>query len=411
MTDFTNVKPRRQSFSNSIAPAVLMLIGLLSLGMGCQMGLFWGREYFEWSAAQNWVQVDAILTSLDLKQPDGPQSPRRRVVATYWYGFNDAEYEGHRVGVGRFSGSDSSWNEDAYARLRVPFEEGDPVACFVDPASPDRALLDRRLRPGWLANGMIMFAVCSVVGGGLTVNGLIRGRRVLAIRAAERRYPNQPWMWVPEWASGTIRQAWGTALFWNWFFAVGFNAIALTVISSSFQGLIKPTGFRIPLLVLFVLFGVSFLLAMVSATRSHFRIGRSAFVIKTKPGIIGGRLAGDLVIAGSASSVDSINVTLQCAHTERVNFQRRKTETVWSTSQQVSSPSRHDNRLSIPISFQIPHDCPPSGETGERTDITWRLAAVAEAPGLDLKLEFEVPIFKTEEGDTTSGRGNSALED
>ncbi len=386
--------------------AVFALIGLPFLGFGCFMGHKTVSLILDWHAAKAWVQADAGIASLELEERGDDDSSSCLVVATYTYTYEGTRYHGDRVGLIADADNIGSWQEDTFSRLNKNYERGEPVPCYVDPANPRQALLDRELRLAMLGIHLLFFLMFGGVGGGLIVGGLVSGRRTRAKRALEQQHPGAPWLANPAWASGTIRAGTGSIAIWLWIIAFFWNGVSWVVPFILIPKAIDEGAYWFLVFLLFPVIGIAIIYSAVLDTLGHFKFGRSVLEMKWNPGVIGGNLRGNLVIVGKTSSIGAVSVTLQCKRSVTEGHGRHRTtntETVWSDSRSVDSPAMFGGRITLPIDFEIPYSCPAFGEHAGG-DISWHVLAAANIPGVDLELDFEIPVFKTDASDPAIDR-------
>lgn len=397
-------RQRANRGSSNVGLVFLGLFGLPFLGFGGFMGSRLVVMLAEWRAAAGWIQTDATIQTLELERhTDSEGGTTERVVCTYAYRLEHRDFAGNRVGLSDESDNLSGWHADTYARLKQRFDRGEPVACYVDPDDPTTAILDRELRGALVGFHLVFVLAFGAVGLGLIGGALWASRRGRKRRTLATQHPDKPWMQNPEWAAGTIRPSTGRTAVVLWLAAVFWNAVSAMVPAFVIPKAVEEGTYWPLVLLVFPLIGLVLLWAAIRTTLVHRRFGRSRLELRTVPGVIGGRLRGDLVVVGNLASAPTVQVTLQCKRsvTEGTGDNRRTTtEVLWSESTSVDTTMLiAGNRVAIPVDFQIPYRCPPS----DADDIKWSLEARADIPGVDLDLDFGVPVFKTSDSDPAVG--------
>ena len=249
----------------------------------------------------------------------------------------------------------------------------------------------------WVA--LVVGAMFTAVGAGIMA-AAVYGRRKLREQAElERRYPEQPWMWRPEWAKGRIDSDSRSAMYFAWGFAGFWNAISwVSVVAGRDQldGLKDP---RLLLLAIFPLVGLGLLWWAITATLRHRKFGVSQFELSTLPGAIGGRLAGRIDTKLREPPKDGVTLSLDCIRVVRSGKSNRE-RLLWKTEKRVpaSRLSRGWQGVSIPVDFEIPGDAQESTHEGSR--VFWRVSADADLAGVDFRARFEAPVFRTAESET-----------
>jgi MFS family permease len=244
-----------------------------------------------------------------------------------------------------------------------------------------------------------------------------------ALRQRKQEYPEQPWMWQPDWAGKSIRLS-NRAALW------------VTLISSALYGLVvTPLGIYLAslknatLVYSFVGAVGCFLLIFFRLLWVNHRWNRSCMQLETLPGVIGGRFEGMVTIPESIPEGTVLRVTLRCDMTRsaRTSPDARKdlvdlaigiersrngssslqTETLYEDSRlfTVTRPSLASAATVLPVSFQIPGGLPSSGKQPPpssddrplRTRINdhcnWRVRVKPEQTSDLREILFEVPIF------------------
>lgn len=150
---------------NGIEPIFGLLFGGLFAAVGFgTLFLLILPTLLEGYVARDWPQRWARLESTELVEVSGDDSTSYRVEATYRYEVDGTEHIGDRVGL--MSGSDNlgDWHQRWHARLSEHLEQDEPIAVYVDPLEPARAVLDPKIRWGQLAFLMIFPVVFGGVG-------------------------------------------------------------------------------------------------------------------------------------------------------------------------------------------------------------------------------------------------------
>ena len=391
----------------------MTVFGLPFVACSCFMIHWVGSLCILGAKAAKWVQVDARISSVTLEQSKGGKGTSFEAVCAYEYSYQGIPHLGKQVGL--YTGSDSvgSWQKDTYDRLNAAFERGETVPCYVAPEQPDRAVLDRDLRWGQLGLLLAAISVFAVAGCGLTACGIYNLRDVSRLNRGRREHPDEPWRWRKEWATGRISAGtklgalvtWGLAIFWN-----GISLPVLFLVFSRALSDIRQVWMLVFLI--FPLIGAGLLIEAVRRTILHFKYGQSYFELRTVPGTTGGVLQGNLVLEGRLRELQVVDVALTCCHrivTGRGKGRSTRRTALWEDKQHFDSVTVFsENQGTIPVSFRIPDDLPPSDDSKPDEAIEWILKATAGLPGVDLDLEFEVPVFRLAHGARGDDLGTEA---
>jgi hypothetical protein len=214
----------------------------------------------------------------------------------------------------------------------------------------------------------------------------------------QKNYPNEPWLWNPEWAQGRILpfEKPGTiagSITGYWIVAIlvlgTFHLIPRAARGEPFW----PVGAVFwGLGLLLGLFGFIALYMAVKRTRSWRRYGKVWLDLETNPAILGGKLIAALRAATvfPADALPSLRlVCVHCSHTK--SFVSGYTENLWEASKE-SSVSNGEVR----VSFDLPEDLPESDPdiANVRTWYTWHLLVTVKSDAATFSGQFEVPVFK-----------------
>lgn len=384
---------------------LLFVFGLPFFAIGLGMTYMVLGRIFKYREAQAWAEESARILSVDLERHSSDDGYTYEVVCEYEYERHGRRYVADRVGLSGGSDNIGSWQQDTYRRLSAAHNRGEPVTCYVNPSRPDEAMLVRDLRYGVLAFTTAFATIFGSVGLGIGGVGLIGRRWGRRSRKLARAHPDEPWLHNPDWAEGILRPSsldiWAAitkplAIYWN--------AVSLPVAVVAFPALVGPHWGAAALNMLYPLAGAGLIALAVHSARARRRWGRSHLELDTLPGVIGGHLRGTLVIVGDVHGLDRVHVSLKCT-----KYEGRGDDTRVSVlhedrrSHDDLGASFGERELRLPVEFQIPGSCAPTGDD-KRVRVVWQLSVRGSTPGPDLSLKFDVPVFVTDETDPNLGK-------
>jgi len=374
-------------------------------GVGVFMGWLTLSTLGEWRKASQWVETPAYILESHLEtNEDSDGSTTYQATARYRYSFDDRNYEGERVSL--FGGADNigDFHQRAYSELSRYVGGEQPFRCYVNPQDPSQALLYREMRWGMLAFYLLFAVTFGGAGIGLLLGGLFADRdeteepRAAVIRGVATG-AQAPWLQRPDWRSGRIESGGKAAMIGMSLFALVWLLItspALFVLPEELKN-----GNYVALLVLvFPLVGLALLLMAAYKVLHWLKFGNVLLILESTPGRIGGELRGHLEIPAPVESRLGINLRLRCVRqitTGSGKGARTREEVLWEHSQ-IALPSKpwEKQRTEAPVRFRIPADTQETDYSNPRDKVLWRLEASAEAPGVDLGAQFEVPVFRTD---------------
>jgi len=390
--------PRKSKRTGSVA---FMLFSLPFAGVGVG-ALVWGAsDVLAWQRMSAWTAVPANLLTVELEEHDGDDSTTYETTATYRYEYEGQEQNGTRVAIGSGADNLGDFQRKLYWQLRSAQERGEPVTAYVDPQNPASAVLNRELRYGLLLFKGIFVLLFGGVGFGMLFGARYGGTKLAAEEILQEQFPNEPWRWRPEWASGRIAGSARTAAYVAIGFAVVWNLVSLPA-AIFIPDEIASGNWPAAIGLLFPLVGIGL---AVWAIRSWLRLKRfkvATLVLQRTPVALGGRLKGTIRVDARVPIATDFKLELACVD-ERVRGSGKNRETserlLWQKEWRVP---RHQCQIgptltSIPVDIAVPGDQPPASAGDDTAKVEWRLDVTGECPGPDFWSRFELPVFATGE--------------
>jgi hypothetical protein len=152
-------------------PVAALLFGLFPVYM-------YARSVVAWRAARDWVEVPCVVVSNKLVMTSVGGRRRRELELVYRYEYAGAQHTAKTLDLveGR-SGYDGAWEQELFRK----YPSGTETVCYVDPADPARAVLDRdRMVAIWLPG--VPFLLAGLILGVLIGAGFYRQRSPRAAR-------------------------------------------------------------------------------------------------------------------------------------------------------------------------------------------------------------------------------------
>lgn len=215
----------------------------------------------------------------------------------------------------------------------------------------------------------------------------------------QQKYPDQPWLWRRDWATGKINSIESKNQLYTWAAVIVWNAFSWFVFINIILRMEGKSNLVFVVVVLFPLFGIFMLISAIRETIRWKKFGQSIFEMRSVPGVIGGKLEGNIYSGLKESPSGGVTLTLSCINriTTGTGKNRLVSEKVlWEEKQNVSSGylTQYMGGKIIPVLFNIPSHCISTNYENPQNLIIWRLRADASVPGIDYKAVFEVPVFK-----------------
>lgn len=235
----------------------------------------------------------------------------------------------------------------------------------------------------------------------LIIRAILRSRkRLRSPEADDARAPDEtltkPWLRREDWKRGRILPfSYGNP--WS---LMGFAPFFLVLLVGVFGLLTSDEAEKSDkgtFATLILIGGVPSILGLLFL-RSCLKYGKSVLELKTVPGVIGGPLQGVVYTSGKVRPEEGFEVWLRCIRAWR----RRKRKISGRVLHEQKTIIRGDlasvgrGRVAIPFQFAIPYDAPSTTfDVADR--ILWRLSIEAKTHGIDYSVDFEAPVFKTED--------------
>lgn len=253
--------------------------------------------------------------------------------------------------------------------------------------------------------GVFVGGVFIIVSGLMLAGVLHASRRAKEIAKKQGEFPDQPWMWRPDWAEGCVKCEGKIGVWVAGGFALIWNAISWGVTISAWEEMFGPKGDKKAMFILlFPVVGLFLLAWFVYALVRHKKYGVSVFRMLSNPGVLGGTLRGAVEIPVQVSPPEGFKMRLLCVHrysSGTGDNRRTHEDTKWEEEKVIKKDLLgHDrSRTGVPVFFNIPYNLPQSREN---PTYIWKLKISADVPGVDYASEFHVPVFKTEASDANA---------
>ena len=252
---------------------------------------------------------------------------------------------------------------------------------------------------------LLVFTMAFSIAGGLfSVHGWSTDkarRREVRLRDP---HPQEPWYWREDWLQGRARAVNESGIWYVVVAAVIWNAIAWPTVVLVFEPLLdRLSDGKLGNLVfpVFLLVGIWLAVWAITAVLQWRRFGKAELALQQTPGLVGGCLDGTLELPARLKAEQGVLLQLSCLR-ELVkgdeNNIRVSTSVLWQDSYVVGPDSvRSETRVgsSLPVHFRIPDGCVPTDVEDPKDRIYWQLDCTADLPGPDLRLRFDVPVFRT----------------
>lgn len=383
----------------------MLIFSLPFAGVGVFMLYMFVSTLFNFLYMQTWEKTEAKLLKVENVSGRSSKSVTHGVKAEYEYLVDGRKFKGSKVSL--YSGSDNlgSYQLDKFKFLNESLKKKKPVPCNVNPNNPASSILFVDLRWEMLAVYMIFIFAFGGFGFGILYLAV---KTIATCRqgdfSVDESEQDKPWLLKPEWRERAIKASNKTQM------------TVLTILAFFWNLLSLPMWLILPYDILYkknmaafigLIFPVAGLLLAFFALRSIARwkkFGESVFRLKSLPGVIGGKLEGTIDTSVNIIPEDGFELSLACVNRITTGSGKSRSvreEILWEDKKKIKRELLYKDytRSSIPVLFGIPWNGVRETSLDERSDnmTLWRLEAKADVPGIDYKVSFNVPVFKTDE--------------
>jgi hypothetical protein len=299
--------------------------------------------------------------------------------------------------VSQYSGSDgiSDFYYGLSCRLKKSKESGNVWNCYVNPENPEEVVLTREFRV-YIVLFFAMFAMTFGLGG---IGIILLAFYVLNSDRRDKRfkklYSEEPWRRRKAWRANKIKSNSGKKIIFFVFFAAIWNSISFPL-SIIFLSKEETPIFVKCLVVLFPAVGICLIIALLIMILRRMKFGESYFIMDSVPGVLGGKLSGEVCIERGIPENSRFTVRLRCEQSS--SSDDRSSVVLWEDECLVDSRVlNRAGRSRIPVVFALPYDLPQSEVSEINAKIIWKLKVSSGMLAINYSAEFEVPVFRTKQ--------------
>lgn len=384
------------SVKSSKGSGCLALFGLPFAAIGVFMTAWMWREVIESrKILSTWTVVPAVIETTGLERSRGSKGGTTyKAVGTFSYVYEGRAYQSERLSLSDGSDNIGHFQQRLHRLMQSAHRSGRALDCRVNPDDPTQAVLNAEWRPE-MALFRSLFGVVfggvglSIVAGG--VFGFSSGRRERRLKIL---HPGQPWLWHEAWQSPVLEARLGGRMAAAVVALIWINVSTWPLWSAVRTAWAAEGAFK------WVLTGALVLVVVASAVCArviiHARKYRGARLelgsLPLRPGTpVEARLYLPQTLPLGA--VLKLALVSERRVTTGSGKQRRTTTTkLWSHEEEQAGPLAPWQEIVFRCS--IPDEAEETVLETPDNGVAWRFEARADVPGVDLKLDFELPVFR-----------------
>lgn len=344
--------------------------------------------YDAWQMS-SWQETQAELLSARLiSHSSSKGGTTYSVDASYRYVVDGQPYQNSHVSINSRSDNIGDFQEDLGRSLEQSYQAGEKVSAWFDPDQPANAILNRDLRPGLLGFESIFVVVFGGIGFALVYYGL-RGVPPTPNISANI---SQPWLNHPDWQNGVLRYKGKAKVYFSWIFTLIVSLVSLPALMN-IMDIWQKKGWLVLLVLLFPLIGIVMLYQSIKTTLEWWRFGDTPLRLDPFPGVIGGNVGGELLLKTDFDRRARYLLTLSCIYSYMSGSgddRSRSEKLIWQDT--VTGSVLDSHRMQF--CFAVPDQLPPSESQQSEKYHLWRLDIHGNMPGVDLKRQFEIPVYQ-----------------
>ncbi len=363
--------------------AAVFVFGGVFLAAG--LAMFWFFTVPAWRLAwesRGWVSTPATVVASEVRQSRSRESTTYRVRIEYRYRYGGREYASDRGSA--MPVNSSGYEAKAEVVRRHP--SGTPITCFVNPANPGEALLERGF--GWSS----LFGLMPLVFVGL---GLLAVRVGLSAGKGERNPAEALAPVVKEVGPLKAAASPGEKVLGAFLAAVIWNGITGVFVAEAVASWARGrpdwmlTIFMLP----FVLVGVG-LIALLGYTLLALRNPRAALRVESGRACPGGTLRVAWEFTGTVSRLRRMGIFLEGVEDVTIRQQKgtRQERAVFARLPMAEVDGSWIEMARGTAEVSIPRDAPPTFDLGNAR-IRWTIRVWGEVPNWpDLLDDYELRV-------------------
>lgn len=361
-----------------------------------------GTTLSDAARTQTWDTVPAYVIRGGYETNRSSDSTTYKAYAKYRYTYNGQDYTGSNIALVDMSDNIGSFHQDLGDKLSHAARTQQPIDIFVNPDDPSEAIVSRDIRWGLIAFNGLFLVLFGGAGTGLLIYSFMADRT-----QDMTQYGDTPWMAEKDWAQNQIPSGSKLIMHFSWGFAVLWNLVSAPLPFVLYEEVTEKQNHAALLGLLFPLVGIGLIVWAIRNTIHWRKFGQSYLQLDPFPGSIGGQVGGTIELHYPYDPSQRYGVTLSSiySYTSGSGKNRRRMEKMNWQDTAVAHTEAGLYGTRIIFRFDVPEGLPPAqaGIRGDEYEM-WRLNVAAALPGVDLDMDYDIPVYETAKASGLTGR-------
>ncbi|MCP3673747.1 MAG: DUF3592 domain-containing protein [Gammaproteobacteria bacterium] len=335
----------------------------------------------------------AEISTYESRNDSGSYTTMYSVDLMYEYWAEGRMYMGTRSNIREDSSSDS---DEHYQRLYKIKQEASQkrLRVWVNPNDQTESIYDRTINIKFTLIMTLFTAVFMFIGGSIAY---VSRKKDKPLPLGTTPDSSKPWTTRAEWASPTLhsnaKNKIGIIKFFTILSFLFFGMFALALFGT------HPVATTFSFILCLPPF---FLFRWYKKTKREWDyFDKVPMQLNPHPGVIGGKVAGSILVPTSYTSGDQYTLELKCTHhwiTRSGNESKSHSAIIWSNK--ISpTPKSKVNGSYLTFDFNVPASKPASSKPDNNYH-NWTLNISSELKGINFNREYEIPVFVTQDSNT-----------
>lgn len=349
--------------------------------------------FLSWQEMRSWQPVDAQLHQVKWSKEE--------TIVNYRYTVNQVVYSNDQISIFTPGFEHGDYHQKQYRQLKHLQNKAETVLIWYNPSDPAQSMIDREMPWGTFVFLLVFASVFILIGTFVICChlGEPAPSSELNKKVSVPIDPEQPWLAKKEWRNNRIASDIKTRMYSLWLFVILIFGLCIPLFNT-IQTEINHERFSILIALFLPLFGLLLLKWAWKKSRDWHRFGSIELQMDPFPGSIGGQVGGYFLLKKANDLSGSCSVELSCVYSyldyPELPDPARYYHTVWCRKARSRiKPSA--SSLIIAFIVNVPDQLPEADiHQDDGNYHFWRLTLKALVDGIEIKRNYNIPVFPTQ---------------